>query len=424
MMTGELPESHRIYSHDPWFELERADSFLGDLPDHRAVGVSANTFAGSPFGFDELFDEFVDISPERRFPKGIDVEEYLNRSEASGFRQYLGYLSEAARSSHPVQSLANGAYLFLDRRVLHSAPVPRVFDDGTKGVLDTATRVLGEGTEPFVGFLNLMEAHAPMSHVYRYNRELHDAPYSWSSQNTLPYDKLNVFGEFDDYERELEYYRGLYAATIDYMDRMVLSFIDRVQSNTNRETTFVLTSDHGEMLADDDRDRLFGHNVPRVSEELLHVPLEVINPPDGVPECVERNVSHLDLGDLVSALARGEYEAPTMSPVVAERITSVLPGKLGLEGARAREWSQSSRCAYFEDTKYVWTSEGSKCEMRIEGASRTTLVNDTATVPTEARSAFVTELSELRSLLEIGAGLDTGVVDSTTEERLADLGYL
>jgi arylsulfatase A-like enzyme len=354
-------------------------------------------------------------------PEGIDIEEYLNRSESTGIEQYLGFLSEAVRSSHPIQSLANGAYLFFDRKMLHGAPIPRIFDDGTKAVLDTAVRKLDDENEPFVGFLNLMEAHAPMAHVYKYDRSLHDAPYSWSSQHTLPYDELNVFGDFDDYERELDYYRGLYAATIDYLDRMVLSFIDRIQSKTVHETTFVLTSDHGELLVNEPDDPLFGHNVPRVSEGLLHVPLDVINPPDGAPERVDRHVSHLDLGDIVCAFAQNEYEEPTTSPVVAERITSVLPGKLGLKGNHAREWS---RCGYVEDSKYVWTSEGAEYEMRVDSASRVTVVDEDATVPADVRSAFETDLAELRNTLNIESGLNTGSVDSATQERLADLGYL
>ncbi|NUC70870.1 sulfatase-like hydrolase/transferase [Haloterrigena sp. SYSU A558-1] len=424
MMTGELPEVHRVYSHNPWFDVDRNNTFLGILRDHRAIGVSSNTFAGSPFKFDSLFDDFVDVSPERRFAKGIDVEEYMNQTEASGMSQYLGYLKTALKSDHPIPSLANGAYLFLDRKLLHEAPIPRLFDDGTNAVLKAAENRFVDKESPFVGFLNLMEAHAPMAHSRVYDGKLHDAPDSWSSQQTLPYDELNVHGGFEQYEVELENYRGLYGATVEYLDRKVAAFIDTVQNQTERETTFIVTADHGEMLVERDSDPLFGHNVPRVSEELLHVPLEVINPPEGTPDCVEKPVSHLHLPSLLKGFAEGEYVAPGTDVVVAERLTSVLPGKFGLSGADAERWWQTRRCAYVDGRKITWTSEGDCWESSIDGSSTESLVQELDSPPSEVTVQFENEIETLRSELGIGSGLDTSTVGARVEGRLEDLGYL
>lgn len=67
IFTGELPSEHGIHaeSFDADFSFASVDpesTFLGRLPGHRTVGVSANAYVNSTFGFDALFDEFHDFS--------------------------------------------------------------------------------------------------------------------------------------------------------------------------------------------------------------------------------------------------------------------------------------------------------------------------------------------------------------------------
>jgi arylsulfatase A-like enzyme len=55
--------------------------------------------------------------------------------------------------------------------------------------------------------------------------------------------------------------------------------VTQIQDTTEREAAFLITSDHGEQLDNGDPSRRFDHITPALTEELLHVPLEVINPP-------------------------------------------------------------------------------------------------------------------------------------------------
>jgi len=98
--------------------------------------------------------------------------------------------------------------------------------------------------------------------------------------------------------------REFYAASVDYLDRLVSSLIEDIRESSDRPVTFIITSDHGENNGFPHEDYLIDHKSS-LSESLLHVPLEIIiDAPEDV-EFKQRFVSHLSLPDLVTALAQG-----------------------------------------------------------------------------------------------------------------------
>jgi hypothetical protein len=156
LLTGRLPHQHGVHSFSPYHtDLERSDTFLGDLPDHRALGVSANAFAGSPFGFDEAFDEFTDISWTRRFPEGMDVKEFAMTTEADGLAFYTDFLETALRRDHTLKTVANAGLAQLDV-TLSRFPLPRLLDDGATTALNVARRQIDQSPEPAFRFGNLI----------------------------------------------------------------------------------------------------------------------------------------------------------------------------------------------------------------------------------------------------------------------------
>jgi len=40
----------------------------------------------------------------------------------------------------------------------------------------------------------------------------------------------------------------VYTCAVEYLDRQVSAFIDEIQAETEHETTFIVTADHGENL--------------------------------------------------------------------------------------------------------------------------------------------------------------------------------
>jgi arylsulfatase A-like enzyme len=418
MMTGELPHQHGIHVYNRDFSsLAREDTFLGRLPDHRAVGASANVYASSAFGFDGMFDEYVSISADRRFPEGMDVEQWGQQCDESGMDRYGAFIRAALNDDHPLQSLANGVLAELKHH-FDEWPVPNPLDDGAKIVAREATRLARESHEPFVCFTNFMDAHSPLTHVYGYDRDLHKAPLSWHSGEFSTH-AVNTQG-IEGHERDIEYTRGLYAASIDYLDRQVTEFIDAVQAATDRETTFVITADHGENMGFEADDYLMAHKGP-LTEGLLHVPQVVVNAPETVGELSEY-VSHLALGDLVVGMANGKVPSVTSKRIPAERIGSNMAAAASEE--ERERWDRMIRVVYESTDKYVWDSSGQQVRKRLDPdrPDWEVLAAEGIDIAAFEREFFDIPLDEYkREAQAAAADLD---VNEATEERLRNLGYL
>ncbi|WP_256393969.1 sulfatase-like hydrolase/transferase [Natronoarchaeum rubrum] len=418
MFTGELPHRHGIHTHNRDFsELAREDTFLADLPDHRAVGASANVWAGTSFGFDALFDSFSDVSPDRRFPAGIDVGQFGQRCDATGVRRHAAFVREALDHEHPAASLANGAFVQIDDW-LSRLPVPNPFDDGAAIIAREARSQVDDGPEPFFLFANFMDAHGPLHHVRGYDRSLHDAPLSWTSEDV----DFGTAVEADDRE-QIERYTDLYGASIDYLDRQVCDLIDWLDANTDRETTVVVTADHGDNMGTAVDGGRWGHVESTLTEGLLHVPLLVVNAPeefDAVDE--SRYVSHCSLPELLVGLANGEVPDVTADRIAAERIGH--SGRLSdIDDHRDTEADSLVRAVYEDDRKHLWGSGDDRTVFRLdpERACWEEPTQDSFD-PDRFAEMFDVPAGEYKD--RAAAGDEEMDVDGTIQDRLADLGYL
>jgi hypothetical protein len=416
MFTGELPSENGIHAyHRDFSGLARKDTFLRVLEDHRTLGISANVWASSAFGFDGMFDSFSDVSPDRRFPEGIHVGQFGQNCEQEGLGKQIAFLWTALAHDHPIQSLANGALVQFDD-VTARLPLPKPLDDGAKSITRRAQSMIKDGPEPFFLFANLMDAHGPLRHIVGFDRGLHEAPLNGTSDTESWADVLEARDE-----ALIERYRGLYGASIDYLDRVVCSFIDAVQATTDRETTFVITSDHGDNLGHEGDDTQWGHVRSSLSEALLHVPLVVVNAPESVGQ-VQEYVSHLALGDLVAGLANGEVPNVGRDRISAER--AGYSGKLNRMDKIPAEKNPVLRCVYEGDRKYVWDGDGEQEVFRLDAdrASWQGRVDEGFDVERYESELFSGPISAFAD--QLGDGSDTPEVDDTTADRLRDLGYM
>lgn len=418
MMTGELPHQHgiHVYNRD-FYGLTREDTFIGDLPDHRAIGASANVYASSAFGFDHMFDEYVSVSADRRFPEGMDVERWGQECDVYGPQRYAEFVKATLDADKPLYSLANGVLAELKHR-FDEWPVPNPLDDGANIVADAAVDLVRESAEPFVCFTNFMDAHSPLTHVRGYDRSLHDAPLTWHS-GVFSTHTVNTEG-IEGHERDIEYTRGLYAAAIDYLDRRVSRFIDEMQAATDRETTFVVTADHGENMGYEAEDYLMAHKGP-LTEGLLHVPQVVVNAPES-PGVLEAYHSHLELGDLLVGLANGVVPDVTRERIPAERIGSNMATAASQED-RAR-WDRMIRVVYEGTNKFVWDSAGNRNRSRLdpERPNWEELSKEDVDVGAYEEALFDVPLGEYKHRARSAA--DDLDLDAAIEGRLRNLGYL
>jgi hypothetical protein len=410
MLTGLLPHDHGVHAHAPSFRPLAGETVFDRLP-HRSVGVSANPYAGSPHGFDALFDEFVDVSRYRRFPTGADPDALVREHADGSLGGYVRALAAVARHDHPVESAANLAAFRANDLVRHG-PLsgPELFDDGATVVERAALDRVTAGDEPVAVFCNVMDAHSPLRAIRGYATT--DVPEGWSSDGMTP---TAVSTDPDAFETDLHHYRTLYAAAVDYLDRWTVAFVDRLGQATDRETTVVVTADHGENLAYPADDRLFGH-VGSLTEGLLHVPLVVLNAPES-PGLVEGTVSHLDLPRLVESLAAGVVPDLQRDRVVAE-VVGRTPGNDGL-GDR---FDRVRRVVYDGDRKHESDDAGETRTLALD-ADRPCwqTVTDPATPPEWA--ATLPALDAVRAARDERDDAGRERVDAGVESRLRDLGY-
>lgn len=304
--------------------------------------------------------------------------------------------------------------------VFSKLPVPKLFDDGAKAALRIARRKIRGGNEPFFLFMNLMESHTPHQPTRGYDRSLYDAPSTWNSMDGLNQWAINRQGT-DGYEEDIDHFRDLYAASIDYLDRTVARFIETVQERTDRETTFVITADHGENLGYPEDRGLFGHNSS-LSEGLLHVPLTVVNPPKGYSARETDYFSHLDIGALVAGLAADRAPDVFSDRIPAERIlTTNLPD---VEKEERAYWNRMLRCLYEGESKIEWDSLGECVEYELDRdrpcwqRERSEI---TASPPRWAEEFFDVEIRSFKEQIGDSSAED---IDEATRSRLKELGYL
>ncbi|MFB6129208.1 MAG: sulfatase-like hydrolase/transferase [Salinigranum sp.] len=419
MITGRYPHQHGIHIFNRDFSgLTRGDTFLADLPDHRAIGASANVYASEAFGFDGFFDSFSSVSPDRRFPRGMDAEKWGQECDETGMARNLQYVRDSLSHDHPLYSLANGALVELDR-FFAGLPVPKPFDDGANIVSREAAKLVRAGPEPFFLFTNYMDVHGPLTPVRGYDRSLYDAPPSWSSGD---FDKADIeAGRIEENRHHVENHRGLYAAAVDYLDRKVTALIEEVDAATDRETTYVITADHGENLGYPEEERRFAHRSG-LSEGLLHVPMLIVNAPGGEERVETWYVSHVRLGELLVGLARGEVPDLAEEPIGAERIGSNQP--VAPEASALADPDRLIRVAYEGGNKYQWDSDGDSVRYRLdpERACWQEVEERGVDVSAYESDLFDVPIEEYRLAAE--TDVHASDVDATTEARLRDLGYL
>lgn len=424
MLTGALPHQHGCHTYDMGFtSLQETSTVLDALPEHTAIGISANVYASPAYGFDSLFDEFTYISPGNRFPDGLGAGEFFHQWDGDSGMMAIEFLKAAIRHPHPVQSFANGVYKkTLD--VCSKLPFRRPVDDGARAVNHAAKKAAANAEEPFVMFLNYMDAHGPLTNLRAYEQsELGAVPATWSSSG-LPVLEMNLEDRFDEFAADLEIYRQLYEAAIRYLDGVVAELIAELQKDTSRESTIVVTADHGENLAETTDPPRFGHVTPNLTEALLHVPLEVINPPADLSVQPAALFSHLQLRDLVTAIATESGTSLEPGPVGAE------VGGIGVvhhptDDPDFEAWNRTRRCLYVDGTKRVWDDTGDEAFYRIDGTDACCAepIDGENLDADLADELFETSIGPFAECIRSQQG-PPQKLDPTTKTRLDDLGYV
>lgn len=438
IFTGDLPSEHGVHAEtfDSSFDFSQfalEETFFGDLPEHRTVGFSANSYINSHFGADALFDEFHDFSigshtAESLFAEGVTVQEYMESTdEPNALKRYVGFLRQCLEHEYPAKSVSNGVWAIAGPKVKAlPIPIPELVDDGASVISDRAAETAERIDEPWFFFANYMDAHTPLRNLIQHDRSLHAVPNSWSSTQINKWELNKDELATEEYTQN---YRDVYGASIDYLDRRVSDLVDRLQAATDRETTVVVVSDHGHNLGYEADGGLF-HHTSSMSEGVMHTPLEILNAPEGYPATETRLFSQLDLGELLVRIA---YERDLDEDMFPKRIPAETIGLLGGDNrtwgreftdAEFAWWNRMVRCVYEGTTKREWNSVGDRIEYRLD-PDRPSWQEEVASdvdVPQADLDLFETGVDAYKRTVS-AESQDTDF-DEEVADRLEQLGYL
>lgn len=256
MLTGRLPSSHGIHESlnvyvDSPAKLMEANlsvqerGILGKLASsgYQTASLTANPLVSTLFGFPftacEIFDEVGPVA---------EMNRYLRQSGGSWLRA----------SVKMTRDLKTGTLL---RRVYQHirARAPRALyrnprEKGSKHII--AALESWKPQEPFLLFVNLMEAHQP---------------YSWNDRSPGS-ESAYCFLTGKSFPRDLGW-PSKYRKHADLAASRGLDVVERLQRFSN-DALFIVTSDHGQMLGESGK---YDHGF-FLDDALLRVPLYVRYP--------------------------------------------------------------------------------------------------------------------------------------------------
>lgn len=435
MFSGKLPSQHHIHSESFSSDFDFSENMSGEtifdlLEDYYKIGISSNIYINEDFGVDRLFDEFHNHSIGSHwhsvpFPEGLTTFGISNQANKSLFERYKDGCRNLLSHNRPVLSLINGLWLLSKGRI-EGSPLPRLTDDGAKTNAKTAIEAAKNDDGPFFMFLNFMDAHNPLQNSIRYNQSLHSVPNSWTSN------ELDKWGLLIDDLADEEYtqnYRSLYGASIDYLDNIISDMITSIKEITSKETTFIVTADHGHNLGYSYEEGHF-HHTTSMTEGILHVPLEIINPPHDFPSTVDEYFSHVNLPKLIYHLSQDSFNDEIIddSNVVSETI-GLLGESQSIDYPNATKddekyWNRMIRCGYIEEIKYEWDSlnRSKKYKLKYDKPCWQDLIECEVKIPNQILSKFDVETNEYKSDWE--SKQQDLSFDTDVKRNLKDLGYL
>ncbi|WP_435099424.1 sulfatase-like hydrolase/transferase [Halorubrum sp. N11] len=416
ILTGELLHKHGVQSNSQSFDnVDPGDTFLGDLSDYHRICTTYHNLLQPRYSFDKFFD----IHRSTGWRRVSDNVEFGN-----GINSYVRFLSELLRSGSPytfAKNVERGFWSIFEDKLL-DFPYTKRPDAGASEITRITKKETDRGPEPFCLVMNYVDAHSP----YRVNKhldpDLYSAPETWEDQ------EFEVWEMEDNPEIDEKYtknYRDLYGASIDYLDRRVSTLIDHIRQSSDRETTILITADHGHNLGHADENYLFSHGSS-MSEGVVHVPLEIVNPPSGFRENVPDFFSQLDLRELIVRIAKGRSDIDDLTgrPVVAEHEGMASPAtKFDKFPGNEKEfeyWNRMIRVLYEGDVKYEWDSLGEVKKFRIDSdrPCRQELIETGCEIPEAAEELFDVGIEEHKETVGMGE------LDPDVAKDLKDLGYL
>ena len=415
LFTGYYPSEHQV-EIEPGFSSEfhtLAEYFQG--ADYHTFAVATNRHLNPEFGFAQGFDDYL-FGPAR-------------------IAERVGWV-ERLRTSSVGRKLLWWARHFAQDQPWMWAFVPEwsLPRDSTKMV--ALSHILPTVTEPYLGYTHFQGCHFPFTREDRDRRYLdrYGIEVDRSERRAAGVDfaepqisHLVNRGEVELLEEDVAYLNLLYEAKTFLADDLVVGGVTRLLRETGQydRTLIIVTSDHGEALADHGS---FGHRS--VFQEVLNIPLLVKFPRGQRPEALASQVPGLThtIDLLPSLLGFFDFERH-----------SELPGLDIFSGATHEYTLAQSMLELGEDPPAHWKSRSVRSEhFKLRESVSDFALYDLSGDPGERRDVSALhpqQVAALRRLLDplresersALRGQDEAAVpeiDADTERWLRAMGYI
>ncbi len=359
IFTGLLPSHHKVTTKDN-FKTSK-DVFTTVLEDegYKTFGISSNAFVSPKYGFIDLFQDFDFIGDYFRIEDKLlfendslfeeIFEKEINDKWNSKKEKYSYFLKESLVRKSP-KSVINGLHYLLKQNLSRSE---KNKDDGADKANDVFMEKIGE--EPFFGFINYVEPHDPYDPPKEEAEKFLDVDYEEAMEISEEADLTNMLGEEDEHKASV--LQDLYDGEIRYLDRKIADLKKRVEEKSERETIFIITSDHGENF----ENGLWGH-YGEINQNLVHVPLVVTGAGKDV---VDQNFSLRKLYDLIIMLARDRKFEPETSEKVISEYWGLESHNWNLEIENYPEKYLKNQKSFFEKDLKLWRA-GEEADKSVE----------------------------------------------------------
>lgn len=416
LITGHLPHQHGVHAHSPSYDtLSEEETLFSSLREYSKIGVSANVFAGTEYGFEKFYDSFDDIRPDRRFPDGMSPSDF--ESDQTGLLRHAEYLKESLKHENSVDSLKNGLYAIANNKT-KAFPIPKIVDDSGSAVLDRAIHQVQNYEEPYFLFINLMDAHIPLQTVRHYDRSGCDVSNNWSSEERTVWELMTNTEDLSEYWEKRE---TVYGLVIEYLNRLLVEFETKLRQVSSSDPTIIVTADHGENHGHDYENSMANHKSS-LSESLLHVPFEILGNPE-IKISVGDMSTHLDIPHLIHGLVEGRDVDFSRTIVPAELVGMSMGPDPPME-VDQEFYQRAIRAVYDSHNRKVeWDSLGNSMEYTLDPGTPCWQeeVASGIQIPDRFKQLYDTSIGEYKNHAE---AIDSATVSGSAESRLEELGYL
>ncbi|SMP12544.1 sulfatase [Halobellus salinus] len=338
MFTGKYATEHGATPESRWLPEEHITLAERLSEEGYRTGIfTGNLFTSAAFNMSRGFNTTSFSLRKKLFDDGHSLDEVLFREDYPGKRALLmmGVRELLFGDRKTGSNILYAGFNKVLGRTVENVDERKELDDY---IVPDAKRFItskARSERPFFAFVNILSAHAPWEYSKSRLREIGVEPSDYGSDEEWEYlasvsenQWPHAAGELTFDDREQEMLTLLYESYVHRADKLAGELLQALEEADIRdETIVILTSDHGEAIAEDG---VLGHTVS-LQDACVQVPLVVSGPKSTTTE-INEIVSLKNLYGTLLSRAGVQTDAPTLHDTLEQDIALTERFGVPLEG--------------------------------------------------------------------------------------------